>query len=91
MANLKTGTKIDTSVAIHQGNDTNSITSTGGVNAATLDGEEASSFASATHYHAGVYARSDGSTTNTGDIKVASGIIYIYSGGWKQVYPAVYS
>jgi hypothetical protein len=92
MAELKSGTKINSSVAIHQGNDANTITTTQGVNAATLDGEEASAFADASHTHAGVYARSDGATTNNGDIKTSGSNIYMWANGaWRQIYPAVYS
>jgi hypothetical protein len=94
MAELKSGTKINSSLAIHQGNDANTINTEQGVNAATLDGAEATAFADASHSHAD-YARSSGhpDTPNAGDISVDSttGVISIYSSGWKQVYPAVYS
>jgi len=92
MAELKSGTKIDASIAIHQGNDANSITSTQGVNAATLDGHDTSYFATSGHGHDGTYARRDGSTSHDGNIKTSGSTVYIRaSNGWRQVYPAVYS
>ena len=92
MAELKSGTEIAGSTAIHQGNDGNSITSTDGVNAATLDGKNSSEFATSGHGHDGTYARIDGNTGHNGNIYISGSNIYIRAAGsWKQVYPAVYS
>ena len=92
MAELKSGTEIAGSIAIHQGNDGNSITSTDGVNAATLDGLSSSEFATSGHGHDGTYARIDGTATHNGNIKISGSTVYIRAGSaWKQVFPAVYS
>lgn len=91
MAELKTGTEIAGSIAIHQGNDSNTISTSGGINAATLDGIDSSGFSTSTHGHDGVYAKIDGSSSHNGNIKISGSTIYIRAGGaWRQVYPPIY-